>query len=444
MGAIASFRHRTPWMRVVACGAMLLVTTAAPWRAAFGDDDSSTTFGALAAADGIRVRVSSASLAVVPDIVDGGGPTAQAEVNSLGTSQGFASAPYPGETVRSVPGLIGVATGQSVPVTYPFVATSSHPTAPDGRVEQPGYVVSSHSEASKSTSSAVLGRRSDDGSGSAVASDVLVERAGQAVTAEARTTVQAFVAGPVRIAGFTSESTARRSAADGKVNRKASSSAAVFNVGDIAVGLTDHGVVLGGTNIPAETFAPVRDTLKQAGVTVRFVESVQTDDGIVAPGLEVTRPIDMPGGGQVLVTYTLGRAAAFATLGGTAPAVPVDPVPSLGTDPTSAAVPDSPIGGTPPLADSVPGSAAVAPAGASIPAFGTTLPAGPGTVVAGDVSASAPVAPAEPVEPGGGFALSSTPPRGTTMSSWGLYPITVLAGAVLVVAAQLRRLLAGK
>ena len=434
-------------MRLVACGAVLVVTTAAPWRAAFGDDDSNTAFGALAAADGIRVRVSSASLAVVPDIVDGGGPTAQAEVNSLGTSQGFASAPYPGETVRSVPGLIGVATGQSVPITYPFAAASSHPTTPDGRVEQPGYVVSSHSEADTTTSSAVLGREADDGSGSAVASQALAERTGQSVTAAARTTVQAFVAGPVRITGFTSESTVRRSGSDAKANRKASSSAATFSVGDVAVALTDHGVVLAGTTIPAESFAPVRDALKQAGFTMRFVEAVQTDDGVVAPGLEISRPVDIPGGGQVLVTYTLGWAAAFATLGGTAPSLPVGSEPSLGTDPMAGAVPGSSIDATPPLAGGIDSSSgsSVAPVGAPNRGFGTAGSAGWTPEQAPDVVAPAPVAPAQTSEPSDGFAsLASTAPPGTTISSWGLYPITVLAGAVFVLAAQLRRLLAAK
>ena len=52
---------------------------------------------AAASAQGIRVTYTVPDLFVVTEFIDGGGPVAQATVDSTGRAISFASLPYPGE-----------------------------------------------------------------------------------------------------------------------------------------------------------------------------------------------------------------------------------------------------------------------------------------------------------------------------------------------------------
>src|SRR5688572_14937189 len=57
----------------------------------------SVRYQAGAAADGARLSVTVPGATVVDQIIDGGGPTAQAAIDSLGGSSALAAQPYPGE-----------------------------------------------------------------------------------------------------------------------------------------------------------------------------------------------------------------------------------------------------------------------------------------------------------------------------------------------------------
>src|ERR1041384_3461528 len=52
------------------------------------------TFKGQASADGIRATVAVKDYLIVEDFIDGGGPTAQAGLDSLGESTAFSSLPY--------------------------------------------------------------------------------------------------------------------------------------------------------------------------------------------------------------------------------------------------------------------------------------------------------------------------------------------------------------
>ena len=64
----------------------------------------------------------------------------QSTFSSVGSSQAFASLPYPGSTAVSGPGLLTGITGLPIP-PYPFYAGASHPTQPQQEVTDPsgGY-----------------------------------------------------------------------------------------------------------------------------------------------------------------------------------------------------------------------------------------------------------------------------------------------------------------
>ncbi|HEY0397116.1 MAG TPA: hypothetical protein VGF00_01930, partial [Acidimicrobiia bacterium] len=63
-------------------------------------------FTATASAMGTRIKITIPGGPLTDTPVDAGGPTAQATLDSLGTSQGYAAFPDPGAFVLSVPGLV--------------------------------------------------------------------------------------------------------------------------------------------------------------------------------------------------------------------------------------------------------------------------------------------------------------------------------------------------
>src|SRR5438445_6738615 len=79
-----------------------------------------SSFNGVAGADGVRLTVFNATAPVAQTPVDGGGPTAQASLDSLGSSKAFASYPYPGDILIAVPGLLAGLTGLPAPPGYPL------------------------------------------------------------------------------------------------------------------------------------------------------------------------------------------------------------------------------------------------------------------------------------------------------------------------------------
>src|SRR6476619_3667774 len=70
-----------------------------------------TQFEARAAADGVRVGVLAPGASLFDQIADVGAPVTQLELTGLGTSQAFASMPYPGDTVVSGPATVATLLG---------------------------------------------------------------------------------------------------------------------------------------------------------------------------------------------------------------------------------------------------------------------------------------------------------------------------------------------
>jgi hypothetical protein len=91
---------------------------------------------------------------------------AQATLDSLGTSQAFASLPYPGGTVVGLPGLIAGVTGGKVALpAYPAYAYSDDPTTPYARREVAGYSLRAHRDGKGSAGGAAAGLPSNPQAG---------------------------------------------------------------------------------------------------------------------------------------------------------------------------------------------------------------------------------------------------------------------------------------
>ncbi len=105
-------------------------------------DGPTGAYTVTARADAFRVGVSATGF-IVSSLTDTSGPTAQARVDSLGTSVGFAAFPYPGDTIATAPGLVAslVLPQLGLPPPnlppYPLAVSSQYPGQPSQKVDQP-------------------------------------------------------------------------------------------------------------------------------------------------------------------------------------------------------------------------------------------------------------------------------------------------------------------
>ena len=436
----------------VVAGGALLVPTVAPAQ--------ENAYSALAAGDGMRINFRMPDFLVVEDFIDAGAPTAQARIDSVGGSNGFASAPYPGQTVITGPGTFAIATGIQIPGNYPWYTASAYPAKPTNNVDQGLVVLDTKSDPQASHSNARLG--APEGSGRTVA-DAAVSRADDGtVTAAATTYADLVKVGPVTISGLTSKATVVRKPGGGP-QRSSSLAVGSFTIGDTAVTAGPDGLVIAGTKIPAQSVPGVADALAKANVHIDTVKAADTDDGVVAPGLRITTTQPVPGAGVPgTVTYTLGQAVALATAGSVPPIGFDDSLPPLPGS-TEATPPAAGPGGTPAGSD---GGEPYPPPPRHTPATGASLTGGlrGGSGDSGGYGASLPVAPSSPLAPetaapaggggsavagaaGGGAAspgelaaLATTKPP-SSISTWTLFPILAIAGGLVALAAYGSRLM---
>src|SRR5204863_7556828 len=121
------------WRAVVAVGAAGVVAAGLTGAGTAGAD--AIRFSASATADGGRLAFVVPGASVSDQIIDGGGPVAQADLDSLGSSRAFASTPYPGELGVIGPGIVASLINAPQPPPYPFIAQSRHPSTPEQHVE---------------------------------------------------------------------------------------------------------------------------------------------------------------------------------------------------------------------------------------------------------------------------------------------------------------------
>jgi hypothetical protein len=422
--------------------------------AAMAPADSTTSFSGVAAADGVRFTTSAPGFLVVEDFIDGGGPTAQAAVSDVEGNRSFASVPYPGELAIAGPGLFAIATGQQFPGHYPFHVASAHPTKPANDYEAPGLSMKTQSDATSAQAAARFGPN-DEGDGSGARSTAKVVRDAGGITSEATGVAHALKVGPVEILGFTSTAKVRR-VATGEPERSSSMSFSAMKVADTAVGVRDGQFVVAGSTVPLEGFAPVQKALADAGVAVEFVAATKTEDGVVSPGIQITRRQPAEAAGTtMIVRYTLGRTLAAgkpeAGSGGGLE-LPPDFAPPGGDLPPSV---------SPTPAEAAPSEIAVPSAAeASVPLAGNSAasarfdsgvsssPADSGVVSGADLSAAPPSEPASttPAEATGPVDTAlATEPIATgpiaPLSSWSFFPMMLLAGAAVAVVALGRKIL---
>ena len=351
------------------------------------------TFAAVAAADAVRVTWIVPHAPASDTIMDFGGPSAQATLDSIGGSQAFASFPYPGENAVTAPALIAGASGGQINLpSYPFWVGSTYPVAPKSESGSGPYAIKAESTDTSSTSSASVGLASEGQASLGLArSSASTVSARDGVTAQGATEVTAFAVGPLKLGQVLSSAKAVFSP-DGQVRREADTRVTGAMVGDTPVAFTDKGLVIGSSPVPADP-KPIEEALAAAKIGLEYMPRQDTDAGVVAPAIRVTQRDDSGGS----ITYVLGRASAFAQGAGT-----LEPPPSASDD--AAGTTDGTGGdqaSAPPGPDPATSFAVAPPTPAEEPLAGIDVPTSfvlpePAVDTPGGSYAPAPIAPAAP------------------------------------------------
>ena len=303
----------------VLLGGALAATAAGGLLAAAGPSaagaDDGGAFSAIASGSSFRVLFGSPGRFAVDYYVDAGSPVSQAVVNGLGSSSAFASAPYPGETMVAGSGTFAGVTGLPNPGNYPFYVATSYPSKTDNSAGVVGYNLKSHSEESSSTATAESGGWSGENALLAGRSTSTASRDNSgSVGAKAQSDTRAVTIGDVlRIANATATASVDRAPGAEPV-RTADFSATGVSIAGQAVGLSEKGFTLAGTNTPLPDSSPLRKALGERGITVTYLHRIDTADGVTSPGLMITQTGKAPDGGPATVfQVVLGQAVAYVT-----------------------------------------------------------------------------------------------------------------------------------
>jgi hypothetical protein len=302
-----------------------------------GAAETSPAFAGIAAADGARFSMTVPNAPGTSTPIDGGGPSAQATVSSLGVSQAFASLPYPGDLPVRLPGLLAGVGIAGVP-QYPFYASSDHPTAPDARLEAPGYLLKAAS--SEDRSAAEAAGQAPDGQPASYRSEAAVgPEGGGAIVAAASSVARNLRIGDLVIGEAVTRAEARL-AGGGAVEREASFRLTGVLIAGTAVGIGPEGVTVGGTTSPLPGDNPLLAALAEQGIGIEYVKPLETAHGVVAGGVRITVAGTAPDGTRGTIAMTLGRAtASVETAAGSrpSPTVGVEIGPDTGPAPATPA-----------------------------------------------------------------------------------------------------------
>lgn len=306
--------------RATGSGALLVLValaTASTGAAAREDTGQGSMLGCpvVAAAQGVQVMASKSDDFLLSAPSGLGMPVAQACVNhGVSESTGFASGPYPGETVVALPSLVAGLTGAPLP-GYPMYVSSSHPSRGEAATGQDGYALESRSSQTESSALAAVGAKSDAGNAgrteasatAAVDPDTGTSRSKAASHSQAVTINDVFELGHV-------QSTASAEVDEsGELHTTSELVIGRTTVADVVVQITPEGIEVAGQTTPLPEADPA-DALEAAGVGVQYLEERQTPNGVLSAGLVVrAEQTDEASGATYVTTYTFGRSFAAAS-----------------------------------------------------------------------------------------------------------------------------------
>jgi hypothetical protein len=272
-----------------------------------------TSFGALAAADGIRSQVIYPGAPLTDALVDSGGPTAQARLTSIGISTGFAAYPDPGATVLGAPATAGTSA-----VSYPFAVSSSYPVTPTASSANGPYALTATSADQRSTAGASSGSSDPaTATGALLSAHADVQLQGTTVTAKAETDDRSLAGGPLSIGRVHATAEVTRGGSAAAV-RKTSFSAEGMSASGLTFGVGPGGLTVAGSTVPLPDASPVTSVLAGAGITITYFAPELTADSARSAGVAVVMANPAGGSTTYLIGFTYARISQTVTDDGSA------------------------------------------------------------------------------------------------------------------------------
>jgi hypothetical protein len=366
---------RNSWTRTAAGVAVAITVLAFPVPGGAEAVDAPASFAGAAEAMGVRGTWTLTPATLTDTPFDGGGPTAQVSVDSLGSSSGDAAFPDPGQAYVTIPGTVtGVLAGGAGPIpptetptlpNYPFFVSSDAGTTPQGQAGAGPYELETQSEPGTSTAVARTGFVTGlVGNVARIASSAsLAPQPDGTVLAEAVSHVEGLTVGPLTIGEISSTA---RMEADGTGTAVPSTEFHIYGVrvGGFPVEVKHDAVDLGGANVPLPLTAGISEALKPSGITVELLAARKTETSVLAPALQITVPYESPtvekqGGYKGAVRLIIGSATATLTATAASPTdltsdddttviareatgVPGGPAPAMSPLPTTAGLSPAP------------------------------------------------------------------------------------------------------
>jgi hypothetical protein len=286
---------------------------------ASADLDAGSQWGATSRADAMAIEYLNTSAPVFGSepVIYGTPASAGSLIDSIGQSNAFAAAPYPGDImVGAADNGNGALVGAGFPgifQSYPFYVHSEYPLAQDKVQDQSGNRLVAHSEQYASSSKATSGL---------ITGDFLSAFEAQASsgTAVDSTTGQLTALADSRLDAFklTDKLQIGKSTAHAKITKlpgQAPVKESSFTLGSIIVNgvemsYSDQGFKFGDQKeqSPGDP-KPLFDALKAAGITVEILPAASTPTSIDSAGMKITQVFDYKSGKQ-RISFIIGRVSA--------------------------------------------------------------------------------------------------------------------------------------
>lgn len=318
-------------------------------------------FQASTSAIGVRATITIPNGPLASQVVDSGGPTAQASLDVGGNGAAYAAFPDPGPFIGDLPGLAKGLLQVPVPLPdYPLRITADS-TKPDVSVGTGVYQLDASQHADKTSALASSGV----GVGANVAlvqskADVTVKDNGN-VVATAVSDVQGVTVGPLTLGQIKSTVT-RTLSPTGQITTAASSEISGVRIGTIPISIDQSSINVLGTSVPLPIGDVANTLLKVFKIKLTVLPSTTAGDTVTTGALQISGPLNTGNLGTSEGDFAIVIGQASVTMiKGAAPSIPVDPD-SPTVDPGTSSGPIGTGGTLPPIAGAPINSGGIVPA----------------------------------------------------------------------------------
>jgi hypothetical protein len=290
-----------------------------------GDPDASAAaparFSLSARADAMGIEVTAAGLPLVPEgkaafVTPASAQALLESLGSFGDSRAFASAPYPGEFLVSLPTTInGLGAGILPPIpSFPFYVSAD--AASGGHTEAIGpYEIAADANPTAASAGARIGLQTATPAIGAVTAraEVRVAPDTGVLTADAVATVEPLKVndllsiGEVRSHVRLTYDPAQPAAG---VKKATSFSVGTVSIAGVELGLTKDGLTVAGQKVLPVDLTGLKALLAPLGLSIEYLPGTETATSITSASLAITYAGNFPTLGATRLRYVLGQVSA--------------------------------------------------------------------------------------------------------------------------------------